>query len=132
MKRIVWKDISGYEGIYQISNTGEVKRISSYDSRGHLRKERILKKQISNKGYYQIGLHIDGQETKFLIHQLVGKAFLKNPNNYTEINHKDENPKNNLVSNLEWCSRKYNVNYGNAQLKRVAKRYNKKEELNYA
>ena len=97
-----------------------------------MRKERILKKQISNKGYYQIGLHIDGHETKFLIHQLVGKTFLKNPNNYTVINHKDENPKNNLISNLEWCSRKYNVNYGNAQLKRVKKRYKKREELNYA
>jgi hypothetical protein len=132
MKNIVWKDISGYEGIYQISNTGEVKRLSSYDSRGHLRKERILKKQISITGYYQIGLHINGKETKYLIHQLVGKAFLKNSKNYTEINHKDENPKNNLVSNLEWCSRKYNVNYGNAQIKRVKSRYEKEEELNYA
>lgn len=131
MNNIVWKDISEYEGIYQISNTGEVKRISSYDSRGHLRKERILKKQLSNKGYYQIGLYFNGKETKFLIHQLVAKAFLENPNNYTEINHKDENPKNNCVSNLEWCDRKYNVNYGNAQSKRVKSRYNK-EELNYA
>ena len=131
MKNIVWKDVLGYEGLYQVSNAGEVKRLMSYDSRGHLRKERLLKKQISNKGYYQIGLHINGKETKYLIHQLVGKAFLKNPKKYTEINHKDENPKNNLVSNLEWCSRKYNVNYGNAQIKRVKTRY-KKEELNYA
>lgn len=132
MKKIVWKDISGYENIYQISNTGEVKRVSSCDSRGHLRKERVLKKQINGSGYYQVGLHKNGKEKKYLIHQLVGKSFLKNPRNYTEINHKDENPKNNLVSNLEWCSRKYNVNYGNAQIKRINSRYKKEEELNYA
>ena len=132
MKKIIWKDISGYEGIYQVSSEGDIKRLSSYDSRGHLRNEKILKKQISNKGYYQIGLYKDGIEKKYLIHQLVAKAFLINPNNYVEINHKDENPKHNDISNLEWCSRKYNCNYGNAQIKRVQKRYKKEEELNYA
>lgn len=129
MKNIVWKDIKGYEGLYKISNYGEVLRLKSYDSRNHLRNARILKQRLNEDGYLQLGLHKDGKEKKFLVHRLVAETFLSNPNNYLEVNHIDENKQNNSISNLEWCSRKYNVNYGNAQKKRVATRYGKKEEL---
>ena len=132
MKSVVWKDIKGYEGIYQISNYGEVMRLMSYDSRGHLRSSKILKQRTNQYGYLQLGLHKDGVEKKYLVYRLVAENFIDNPNNYPEINHKDENKQNNSVSNLEWCDRNYNVNYGNAQYKRVVSRFKKKEELIYA
>lgn len=122
MNNVIWKDIPEYEGLYQISNYGEVLRLQSYDSRGHLRNSKIRKPRITKDGYMQVGLHKNGKETKFLIHKLVALSFLPNPYNYEEINHKDENKSNNYVSNLEWCSHKYNVNYGSAQERRVKTR----------
>ena len=125
--KVVWKDIPNYEGIYQISNYGEILRLECYDSRGHWRNSRI-KKQIKNKdGYFVVGLHKNGIESKFLVHRLVAQAFLNNPLNLPEVNHKDENKQNNVVSNLEWCTRVYNVNYGNAQTKRVKTWRNRRE-----
>ena len=132
MKNVVWRDVKGYEGIYQISNYGEVIRLMSYDSRGHLRNSKILKQSKNKYGYLQLGLHKDGKEKKYLVHRLVAENFIDNPNNYPEINHKDENKQNNSASNLEWCDRIYNVNYGNAQIKRVVTRFKERKELNYA
>lgn len=132
MKNVVWKDIEGYEGIYQISNYGEVMRLMSYDSRNHLRNSKILKQRKNKDGYMVVGLHKNSKEKKYLVHRLVAKAFISNPNKLPEINHIDENKQNNSVPNLEWCNRKYNVNYGNAQKKRVETRFGEKEELIYA
>lgn len=132
MKNVIWKDIRGYEGIYQISNYGEVMRLMSYDSRNHLRNSKILKQRKNSDGYKVVGLHKNGLEKKFLIHRLVAENFIENPNNLPEINHIDENKQNNSVFNLEWCDRKYNVNYGNAQKKRVSSRFKEGEELIYA
>ena len=129
MKNVVWRDIKGYEGIYQISNYGKVLRLMSYDSRGHLRNSKILKQNANKYGYLQLGLHKEGVEKKYLVHRLVAENFLENPYNYPEINHIDENKQNNSVSNLEWCSRAYNVNYGNTQKRRVSARLKIKEEL---
>lgn len=116
---VVWKDVRGYEGIYQVSNCGEVLRLRSLDSRGHLRNSKILKQTKTKDGYMQLGLHKNGKEQKVLVHQLVAMAFLDNPNNYVEVNHKDENKQNNSVSNLEWCNHKYNANYGTSQARRI-------------
>lgn len=116
---VVWKDVRGYEGIYQVSNYGEVLRLRSLDSRGHLRNSKILKQTKTKDGYMQLGLHKNGKEQKVLVHQLVAMAFLDNPNNYVEVNHKDENKQNNSVSNLEWCNHKYNANYGTSQARRI-------------
>lgn len=132
MKNVLWKDIEGYEGIYQISNFGEVMRLMSYDSRHHLRNSKILKQRKNSEGYMIVGLHKNGKEKKFLVHRLVAQAFISNPKNYPEINHIDENKHNNFASNLEWCNREYNVNYGNAQKKRVATRFGEKGGINYA
>ena len=116
MTKEVWKSIPGYEGLYQVSNFGRVKSLSRY-ARVHngVRKvgERIRKPILKATGYYDVLLYKDGRRKRFLVHQLVAKAFLENPNNYKQINHKDENPKNNHLSNLEWCSQSYNNNYGN-------------------
>ena len=100
-----WKDIKGYEGIYQISNKGRVKSLK-------FNKENILIPAKHNRGYLFINLCKNGKVKKYLIHRLVAEAFLPNPDNLPQVNHKDENKLNNNVENLEWCSNKYNVNYG--------------------
>lgn len=102
-----WKDIEGYEGLYQVSNLGRVKSLGNDKSR----REKILKPRKNNKGRFQVSLCKNGKQDK-LVHQLVLKAFVSNPGNLSDVNHKDENPENNRLDNLEWCTRKYNINYG--------------------
>ena len=101
----IWKDIKGYEGHYQVSNWGRGKSLK-------WNKEKILQPLIQSNGYYYIGLVKNNKRINYKIHRLVAEAFLPNPNNYKEVNHKDENKANNVVTNLEWCDRKYNQNYG--------------------
>lgn len=116
----MWKDINGYEGIYQISNLGNVvslDRISTKRDRWgkiidyHL-KSKIIKTSHNNKGYSIIHLYKNKKSKTFLLHRLVAEAFIPNPKGLLEINHKDENKDNNCVDNLEWCTRKQNNNYG--------------------
>ncbi len=105
----IWKDIEGYEGLYQVSNLGRVKSLN-YKRTG---KEKILIYRKHKNGYIYIGLCKDGIVKSFRVHRLVAKTFISNPNNYEEVNHKDEDKSNNCVENLEWCNPKYNANYGN-------------------
>ena len=93
----IWKDIQGYEGIYQVSSYGRVKSFKK-------NKVKILKPQMHYKGYKFVTLHKNGIGEKCKVHRLVAKAFIPNPNNYPVVNHKDENKSNNNVENLEWCS----------------------------
>lgn len=102
----IWKDIEGYEGLYQISNKGRVK--SFYNHNGKI----FVKPNIDVWGYERVDLSKNKNEKHYKVHRLVAKAFIPNPNNYPCINHKDENKTNNCVDNLEWCSHKYNRNYG--------------------
>ena len=102
-----WRDIIGYEGLYQVSNLGRVKSFLYYNGTN----ERIIKPIQLKNGYYNISLSKNKINKKEYIHRLVAKAFIPNPNNYPIINHKDENPSNNCVNNLEWCTQKYNMNY---------------------
>lgn len=104
----IFKDIKGYYGLYQISNLGRVKSLN-YKRTG---KERILKPQKVKNNYLQVLLCKQGKVKRHYVHRLVSQAFLPNPQNLPEINHKDENPLNNVISNLEWCTRLYNMNYG--------------------
>lgn len=103
----IWKDIPDYPN-YQVSNYGRIKSLN-YKRSG---KEKILKPQPNNKGYLRIALSKNGNSTLFFVHRLVASVFLKNDNNLPIINHKDENPSNNHVDNLEWCNHSYNMNYG--------------------
>lgn len=103
----IWKDIVGFEGRYQISNLGNVKSLN-YGNRGYARN---LVPKTNNKGYKWVELTNGNSKKCLLIHRLVALAFLKNPNNYPVINHKDENPQNNHVDNLEWCTTSYNNKY---------------------
>lgn len=95
--------VPGYEGLYEISNLGNVKS---------LRTGRIMKKPKNNVGYETVCLTKDKKQNTYLIHRLVALAFIPNPNGLPEINHKDEVKTNNCVENLEWCTREYNLNYG--------------------
>lgn len=98
-----WKDIEGYEGLYQVSNLGRVKRVTT---------GRILKPSKHTKGYYRVELYKNGSQSKKLIHRLVAQVFIPNPDNKSQVNHIDENKTNNLVSNLEWMTAKENLNHG--------------------
>lgn len=102
-----WRDIAGYEGIYQVSNLGRVK--SLYKGMG---KERYLKPIDNGKGYLHVYLSLNGAKRPFIIHRLVATTFIPNPNEFSDVNHKDEDKSNNKVSNLEWVSHIYNCNYG--------------------
>lgn len=104
----VFKDIPNYQGKYQISNKGEV---LSLDYNGSKNNPKLLVPKKNNKGYLWVELLKDGKKRQFLIHRLVAQAFIPNPNNYPIVNHKDENPLNNTVTNLEWCTYKYNNSY---------------------
>ena len=101
---MILKDIKGYEGRYQISDTGQVYSLVS---------KKYLKPQDDGRGYLFVRLtNKKGIVKNEKIHRLVAQAFTPNPDNLPEVNHIDENKYNNCVDNLEWCSVKYNRNYG--------------------
>ena len=108
----IWKDCKGYEGKYQVSNLGRVWSIGS---------QKYLKGSYDKDGYIRVNLTAKNGKVKMeRVHRLVALVFLDNPNNYPQVNHKDENKQNNCVDNLEWCDAKYNINYGTRN-KRVSK-----------
>jgi hypothetical protein len=100
-----WKDIPGWKGVYQISDHGRVKSF-------RWNKEKILKIQSDRLGYQFIMLHVSaGVRDRRLIHRIVAQAFLSNPENKPEVNHKDLNKSNNHISNLEWNTRSENIRH---------------------
>jgi len=111
-----WRDIKDYEGTYKVSNTGKIKSLDRYidysNGKTYFYKGIFLKPQKHPAGYLQVGLSLNGETNSLLIHRLVAEAFIENPNNLPEVNHKDENKKNNFINNLEWCTEIYNSNYG--------------------
>ena len=127
----IWKDIEGYEGLYQVSNLGRVKSLERIDRHNHLVKERILKPKIEPNGYFRVDLCKEGKVKTLSVHRLVAQTFIPNPEGLPQINHKNENKALNVVflrddgsvdecrSNLEWCDRKYNCNYGTRNERQV-------------
>lgn len=125
----IWKDIEGCEG-YQISNLGNARsidRVVPVYRHNQIEFKRIkgcmLKPRLDRDGYCTINPGFSGSKKRKIlkIHRLVAQAFIPNPNNYSVINHIDENPENNRVDNLEWCTHKYNTNYGTARIRRIEK-----------
>ena len=115
-----WRDIKGYENMYQISNMGNVKSLN-YKQTG---REKIMKSLVDKDGYLFVCLCKNRKVKPFKVHRLVAQAFISNPNNYPCVNHKDENKQNNCVSNLEFCTVKYNNIY-NGRQKRIAEKLSK-------
>lgn len=113
-----WRDIKGYKGIYQVSNLGRVKglyrQVNTWNAYKTLQ-EKILKTYISYNGYLKVVLQ---GKTK-LVHRLVAEAFIPNPENKPQVNHKNEIKQDNRVENLEWMTAKENVNYGTGLQRRA-------------
>lgn len=111
-----WKDIEGYEGLYQVSSMGRVKSLKrTCNIKGGGKRtvgERILKPDATEYGYLRVNLYTGGKQKKFRVHRLVAYAFVPNPEGKPEINHRDEDKTNNSAANLEWCTREENMNYG--------------------
>lgn len=118
----IWKDIDGYIGIYQVSNMGNVRSLQREEfkcAQGYrVRKGVELKPSQDQKGYLMVNLYKNGKGRSRRVHRLVAEAFIDNPMHLSEINHIDENKKNNVVSNLEWCTSSYNKMYGNGNASR--------------
>lgn len=116
IKEEVWKDVVGYEGYYQVSNLGRVKRLSRHitGKNGVTRywKGKVITQTPNPDGYPMCILSKDGKTNLYGVHRLVAKAFLPNPEKLPVVNHKDENKENNVVQNLEWCTVAYNNTYG--------------------
>lgn len=111
----IWKDIEGYEGLYQISNLCNVKKISS---------GRILKQCKNAYGYLKVGLNKNGKQKVFCIHTLVARAFIPNPENKSQVNHKDGNKTNNNINNLEWVTQQENLAHAFKTGLRIIKKVN--------
>ena len=124
-----FRDVPNYEGLYQISNYGRVKTLqrevknTNYSYR--IVKEKILRESQCVNYYYYVILYKNQIPRPFRIHRLVAEVFISNPNKLPQVNHKDENKTNNRVDNLEWCSHKYNMNYGTS-IKRTSEKHKKK------
>lgn len=110
-----WKDVTGYEGLYEISNCGVVKSIDRlvFQVMNGIRKTfnykgKILAQEITNRNYLRVTLSKNNEQKRYSVHRLVATAFLENPNNFQQVNHKDGNTVNNSVENLEWCTQSMN------------------------
>ena len=112
----IWKDVKGFEGFYQVSNLGRVRqldRISVSENRSTQKiKGTIKKAEVGKNGYNMVMFYKDSKYKCAYVHRLVAQAFIPNPDNLPQVNHKDEIRTNNCVDNLEWGDSKYNNNYG--------------------
>lgn len=107
MQEEIWKDVVGYEGLYQVSNIGNVKSLKYK----HSSKIRKLAFHYTRQGYIRVHLTKNKIDKYLLVHRLVAEAFISNPENLPIINHIDGNKSNNIVTNLEWCTHKHNYQH---------------------
>lgn len=121
MKNELWKSINGYDGLYEVSNLGNIRSIDrtiiqknrwGNDNMRCHKKGKLIKKQKHRCGYLSVGLAKQGKVKTFLVHRLVAEAFIPNPDNKETVNHINENKKDNRVENLEWATLPENIKYG--------------------
>lgn len=133
MQEEIWKDIPGYERFYKASSLGRIKSVERWIKREDGYSNHILERIVrqyttkSDYGYLRVGLHKDGRSRTCLVHRLIAMAFLPNPNNLPQVNHKNEVITDNRAENLEWCDSEYNVHYGTCLLRGGLKRRNRKD-----
>lgn len=112
----IWKDIQGFEGIYQVSNLGEVRSLDRYVNHNYggkrLSKGRVLAQWKSNAGYLMVSFMVDGVKTSHLVHRLVVESFMGDIPDDLQVNHIDENKENNHLNNLNTMTPKENMNHG--------------------
>ena len=108
----IWKDVIGYEGVYQINKNGDVKSLKRNTSGTFTTIDKLIRKQLDSKGYFVYKLSKNGKTKTKSLHRLLAESFIPNKNNEKVVNHKDGNPLNNNLSNLEWCSYSYNSLHG--------------------
>lgn len=121
----IWCPVKNYEGFYEISNLGRVKSLDRYVKCGNgerLHKGKLLQMEVDKLGYRFAHVCKEGQDDRLLVHRMVADAFIKNPNDYPCVNHKDETPWNNTKENLEWCTYSYNNQYNNLTKRRFETR----------
>lgn len=129
----IWKDIDFLNNEYQVNKEGKIRSKDRYHHNQRY-PGKTLSPFTTKEGYERVIVSTNGKSHKYFVHQLVAKAFIPNPHNYTQVNHKDENKKNNCVENLEWCNRSYNMKYGtNRERSQITKiklnRNNKRKKI---
>ncbi len=108
-----WRPVKGYEGLYEVSSTGRVRRLAGISEGKHKYPVKARELKLGHRnGYPIVALCRAGKPRYEYVHRLVAKAFIPNPDNLPCVNHKDETRTNNNVDNLEWCTKQYNINYG--------------------
>lgn len=123
-----WKAVQGYEGLYQVSNHGNVRSLTREVNQGKYGNTRLavgtqLRPTDNGNGYLIVGLRKDGKRKNFYVHRLVADHFVKNAGGYKYVNHKDENKRNNHADNLEWCTQRENVMYSSQRMRKPHKQW---------
>lgn len=120
----IWKDIKGFEGLYQVSNFGNVRsverKVANKNGAMKLYKSKVIKPctNQANCGHLHLGLHKNGRTKTCYVHRLVAQHFVPNPKNLNVVNHKDYDTTNNKAENLEWCTQQENARYSSERMKK--------------
>ena len=114
-----WRPVKGYEGYYEVSDLARVRSLDRWVASNNKNLPdmvflpgKIKSQYLHKSGYFYVRLQKEGDRRTLKVHRLVAEAFVPNPDNLPQVNHKDENKQNNLPSNLEWCTQQYNMTYG--------------------
>ena len=121
----IWKDVLGYEGLYEVSNLGNIRSLN-YNRKGYVQN---LLQHKNNTGYLTVMLTLHGKQKRLLVHRLVAEAFIPNPHGLPCVNHLDESFTNNRANNLEWCTQRYNLGYGTRRVREIATKTKAVEQL---